>query len=204
MSTARGRRPGGPDTRGEILAAARAAFATKGYGATSMRGVAAEAGVDPALVHHYFDGKDGLFLASLEVPVDPRELVPRLVEEGIDGAGERMLRTFLAVWDDPVVRLPLLTLVRTSLGAEGPVDLLRDGMFRLVFTPLADALAPVVGEPEAHRRVQLVASQLIGLVVARYLLVLEPLASLSTEEVVARVGPTLQRYFDGVVAPARG
>ena len=189
----RGRRPGGPDTRGQILAAAREAFADKGFAATTIRGVAAGAGVDPALVHHYFGAKDDLFLAALQIPVDPRELVPPVLDDGLDGAGERLLRLFLSVWEQPAARLPLLALVRTGLGEESSQSLLRQGLLRLVLDPLRAALP----EAEADRRVQLVASQMIGLVVTRYLLVLEPLASMPSEDVVAWVAPTLQRYLDG-------
>ena len=107
----RGRRPGGPDTRGQILASARKSFADKGFAGTTIRAVAAEAGVDPALVHHYFGSKDDLFLAALEIRVDPREVVPRVFGPGLDGAAERLLRVFLAVWDDPQTGLPLVALV---------------------------------------------------------------------------------------------
>ena len=189
----RGRRPGGPDTRGEILAAARRSFADRGFGATTIRGVAGEAGVDPALVHHYFGTKDDLFLAALDVPVDPRALVPTVFASGVDGAGERLLRLFLSVWDDPHARQPLLALVRTGLRQEAPESLLRQGILRMLLTPMRAALPP----EEADRRVQLVVSQMVGLVVTRYLLALEPLASLSADDLVAWVAPTLQRYLDG-------
>jgi AcrR family transcriptional regulator len=189
----RGRRPGGPDTRGEILAAARESFAHKGFAGTTIRAVAAEAGVDPALVHHYFGAKDDLFLAALEIPVDPRALVPAVLEPGVAGAGERLLRLFLSVWDDPAARLPLIALVRSGLSQEAPETLLQQGILRMVLQPLRAAL-PVA---EADRRVQLVASQLIGLVMTRYLLALEPLASMPVDDVVAWVAPTLQRYLDG-------
>jgi AcrR family transcriptional regulator len=189
----RGRRPGGPDTRGQILDAARKSFADKGFGATTIRAVASEASVDPALVHHYFGSKDDLFLAALQIPVDPRKLVPTVFEPGVDGAGERLLRLFLSVWDDPHTRLPLLALVRASLAEEGPETLLQQGILRMVLTPLRAALPP----QEADRRVQLVLSQMVGLVVARYLLAVEPLASMPADEVVAWVAPTLQRYLDG-------
>jgi AcrR family transcriptional regulator len=192
-SRVRGRRPGGPDTRGQILDAARKSFADKGFGGTTIRAVAAEAGVDPALVHHYFGSKDDLFLAALEIPVDPRRLVPAVFEAGVAGAGERLLRLFLSVWDDPHTRLPLLALVRASLAEEGPESLLQQGILRMVLTPLRAALPSA----EADRRVQLVLSQMVGLVVTRYLLALEPLASMPAEEVVAVVAPTLQRYLDG-------
>lgn len=188
----RGRRPGAPDTRGQILEAAREAFAEKGFGRTTIRGIAAEAGVDPALVHHYFGNKDDLFLAALEIRVDPRDIVPSVFAQGVHGAGERLLRVFLSVWDDPESRLPMVALVRTSLARESANTLLHEGMLRLIFAPLIEVLPD-----DAHRRSQLVATQMMGLIIGRYILRLEPLASMAPEEVVAWVAPTIQRYFDG-------
>jgi AcrR family transcriptional regulator len=193
----RGRRPGGPDTRGQILEAARSSFAQKGYAGTTIRAVAGGAGVDAALVHHYFGAKEDLFLAALHIPVDPRQVVPAVFDDGLEGAGERLLRLFLSVWDDPDVRRPLLAVVRTSLGQDGPAELLQGGLMATIFTPLREKLPG----PDADRRAQLAASQLVGLIVARYVLQFEPLASLSTEELVGWVAPTLQRYFTG---PAPG
>ena len=192
-ATARGRRPGGPDTRGAILAAARESFAHKGFAGTTIRAVAASAGVDAALVHHYVGSKDDLFIAALEIPVDPRQVVPMVFAEGVEGAGERLMRMFLSVWEDPEARLPLIALVRASLGEAGPVNLLREGVLRMIFTPLREILP---GD-DAEERVQLVLSQLVGLVVARYVLAVEPLASMPPEDVVAWVAPTVQRYLDG-------
>jgi AcrR family transcriptional regulator len=189
----RGRRPGGPDTRGQILTAARKSFADKGFGRTTIRAVAGDAEVDPALVHHYFGSKDDLFLAALDIPVDPRRLVPKVFDDGVQGAGERLLRLFLSVWDDPHTRLPLLALVRSSLVQETPETLLQQGILRMILQPLRAALP----SDEADRRVQLVVSQMSGLVLTRYLLALEPLASMPAEELVAWVAPTLQRYLDG-------
>lgn len=196
MSTPRGRRPGGPDTRGQILDAARESFAHKGFGGTTIRAVAAGAGVDPALVHHYFGSKDDLFIAALEMPIDPRQIVPVVFADGLDGAAERLLRLFLSVWDDPEKRLPLVALVRGSLGEQGPVNPLRDAIFRLIF----GALREVLRSEDADDRITLVASQMIGLIVARYVLVLEPLASMSADDVVAWIAPTLQRYLTGDIA----
>jgi AcrR family transcriptional regulator len=193
MTTPRGRRPGGPDTRGEILEAARESFAHKGFGATTIRGVAAAAGVDPALVHHYFGAKDDLFIAALQIPVDPREVIPTVFAAGVDGAGERLLRAFLTVWENQDARLPLLALVRTSLGESGQVNLLREGLMRMIFGPLGELLPAA----EADRRAQLVATQLMGLVVGRYLMRLEPLASMPAEELVGWVAPNIQRYLEG-------
>ncbi len=166
-------------------------FAAQGYAGTSVRGVAAAAGVDAALVHHYFGTKDDLFVAALQVPVDPREILLPVAQGGLDGAGERLLRTFLTVWDHDDTRLPLLTLVRTVFGPEGQ-RLVRDGFMRIVLGPVAQGLG--VDEPE--RRMSLVASQLIGLAIARYVVELEPLATATHEDLVAAYAPTLQRYLE--------
>ena len=137
MSTraTRGRRPGAPDTRAEVLAAARASFAEKGFRGTTIRAVAAAAGVDPALVHHYFGTKDDLFLAALEMPVDPRELLAPVMAQGPDGAGERLLRTFLSVWDDPEIQVRLLAVVRSVLDEDG-ATLLKEGFIPVVVGPI--------------------------------------------------------------------
>jgi AcrR family transcriptional regulator len=190
--TSRGRRPGAPDTRAEVLTAARASFAEKGFRGTTIRAVAAAAGVDPALVHHYFGTKDDLFVAALQIPVDPREVLAPVVAAGPDGAGERLLRTFLSVWDDPEVQPGLLAMVR-SLIADDSGGLVREAFIPVVVGPVLTGLVP--DRPEV--RIPLVASQLIGLIVARYVIALPPLALMPAEDVVARVGPTLQRYLTG-------
>ncbi len=187
----RGRRPGAPDTRAAILAAARELFAAQGYAGTSVRSIAAAAGVDASLVHHYFGAKDDLFLAALALRVDPRVVVPPVFEGGLDGAGERLMRLFVSVWDDEETRLPLLGLVRGALDSGGQ-QLVRDGFLRMVLEPLAAGLGL-----DDERRMLLVASQLMGVVLLRYLLVVEPLASLSADELVALYAPTLQRYLSG-------
>jgi len=188
----RGRRPGAPDTRAAILAAARELFAVHGFAGTSVRAVAAAAGVDAALVHHYFGTKDDLFLAALELRIDPRVAILPVVEGGVDGAGERIMRLFLSVWDDDETRLPLLGLVRGVLEPGGQ-QLVRDGFFRMVLGPVGVALE--LDQPD--RRMQLVASQLFGLVVLRYVLDVDPLASAPADELVATYAPTLQRYLSG-------
>jgi len=188
----RGRRPGAPDTRAAILEAARGQFAAAGFSGTTIRAVAAEAGVDAALVHHYFGTKDDLFVAALELPVDPRVVLAPAIEQGPDGAGERMLRVFLSVWDDPTHRLPLLGLVRGLLEPSGQ-KLVRDGFLDVVVGPIGAALG--IDEPE--RRMPLVASQVFGLIIVRYLLEVEPLASMPPDQVVAIYAPTIQRYLTG-------
>lgn len=192
VRASRGRRPGAPDTRAEVLAAARASFAEKGFRATTIRAVAASAGVDPALVHHYFGTKDDLFLAALEMPVDPREVLAPVVALGPDGAGERLLRTFLSVWDDPEIQVRLLAVVRSVLSEDG-ATLLKEGFIPVVVGPVLAQL--VADRPDV--RVPLVASQVVGLIVTRYLIALPPMATMSAEDVVARIGPVIQHYLTG-------
>lgn len=193
MSTraGRGRRAGGADTRGEILDAARASFAESGYGGTSIRRVAAAAGVDPALVHHYFGTKDDLFIAALEMPTDPRRIMAAVAEGDRATVGARLVEAFLDVWDDPDARLRLLAIVRSGVVGEPGRTIIETAMKRLVFGFLVQAL----GIEDGDRRFALVASQMAGLVMTRYVLQVEPIASMPREEVVAWVGPTLQRYL---------
>jgi AcrR family transcriptional regulator len=193
-TASRGRRPGGPDTRGQILAAARSSFADRGFDRTTIRGVAGEAGVDPALVHHYFGSKEDLFLAALEIPVDPRTLIPQVFVPGLDGVGERLLRMFLGVWDEPENNEPLRAFVRTAFVVDEAAELLRNGIARIVLRAVIPRLAPV---GDAEVRATLVASQLAGLIMARYVLRIEPLASLPAEDVVAWMAPNIQRYVNG-------
>jgi AcrR family transcriptional regulator len=190
--TSRGRRPGTPDTREEILVSARTLFAERGLRRTTIRAVAADAGVDPALVHHYFGTKDDLFLAALRLPVDPRRLLAPALVDGPDGAGERLLRVFLSVWDDPANQLAMLGLFKSMVEPSGE-RLLREGFVPVVLVPVAERLG--VDRPQA--RVSLVASQLLGLILTRYVLALEPVASMDADDVVAVFAPTLQRYLTG-------
>ena len=190
--TRRGRRPGAPDTRAAILAAARGLFASSGYAGTSIRAVAAAAGVDAALVHHYFGTKDDLFLAALQLPIDPRTAMTPVLEGGLPDAGEHLLRVFLGVWDDEQNQQPLLALVR-GLAEPSGQRLVRDGVLQMVLGPVGRGL----GIDEPDRRMALVASQMVGVVILRYLLRAEPLASMAPDELVAAYAPTLQRYLTG-------
>ena len=187
----RGRRPGSPDTRATILAEARALFAANGYAGTSVRAIAAAAGVDAALVHHYFGTKDDLFLAALELPVDPRRLVAPVVAGGPDGAAERFLGVFLSAWDDPEIRPSFLAVARAVMDPAGS-KLLTDGFLPVVIQPVGVAL----GLDRPEHRMTLVASQVIGLILLRYVMEVEPLASMPREEVIATYAPTLQRYLE--------
>lgn len=188
-----GRRRGNPDTRATILAAAETEFAEKGFDRASVRGIAKVAGVDPALIYHYFRSKDDVLLASLDVPFDPREVISALTREGRDGLGLRIAERFLATWDDEANQTRLVAMVRASMSSPAAQDLLRNGLVAMVLRPIREAIAT----PDALLRSQYVASQLLGMVMARYVLRLEPIASAPADEVVARIGPTLQRYIEG-------
>ena len=194
MSTSnrRGRRPGRPDTKATILAAAREAFAAAGFGGTTIRAIATEAGVDAALVHHYFGSKDDLFVAALALPVDPREVIGAAVAGPAEEAAEKLIRTFLSVWDDPGFQPALLATVRRTLEPGGD-KLIREGFLPVVLIPVGEQLG--IDRPEL--RMPLVASQVIGLILARYVVRVEPIASLDAERLVAIYAPTIQRYLTG-------
>lgn len=190
----RGRRPGRPDTKAEILAAARERFATTGYAGTTIRAVASDAGVDAALVHHYFGSKEDLFLAALELPIDPRKVMAEKVVGpsggSPDGAGERILRAVLSNWEDPAVRPALLAMVRRVLEPGGE-ELFREGYLPVVMAPLGEAL----GLDRPEHRLPLVVSQLLGLILMRYVVRVEPLASMDVDRLVATYAPVLQGYL---------
>ncbi len=188
-SRPRGRRPGSSGTREAILAAARERFAEVGYDRTRIRDVAGDAGVDAALVHYFFKSKDGLFVAAMELPIRPAEVIAPVLAEGVDGLGERMARRMLTVWDEN--RPALLALVRSASSHPGAALALREFVLSEIIGRLAAALD---GD---QLRATLVASQVVGLIAARYIAQVEPLASMEREEVVALVAPTLQRYLDG-------
>jgi AcrR family transcriptional regulator len=188
----RGRRRGSPDTRSAILAAARSSFAQRGFAGTTIRAVASAAGVDAALVHHYFGTKDELFVAALELPVDPRKLIGPVLAGPVDEAAERFLGIFLSVWDDPDIRPSLLAVARAIMDPAGS-RLMSEGVLPVVIEPIGAAL----GIDDPHRRMPLVASQVIGLILMRYVLAVEPLASMSREQLIAIYAPTIQRYLTG-------
>jgi AcrR family transcriptional regulator len=189
----RGRRPAGEDRRGDILAAAREEFARRGFDGTTLRGIARAAGVDPRLVHHYFDGKDAVFTAAFEIPVRPQDVLEPVLGPGPDGIGERLVRMFLSVWDTPVGRQRIVALLSASVTSEAGARMLREFLAREVFGRVAARL----GRDDPELRASLAVSQMMGLVVARYVVVVEPLASAEPEELVELIAPTLQAYLTG-------
>ncbi|MEV4482299.1 TetR family transcriptional regulator [Micromonospora coxensis] len=189
-----GRRPGNPDTRDAILAAARTAFGERGFDATSIRMIATAAGVDPALVHHYFGSKDQLFRATVDIPVDPAELLPAVLAGAPEEVGARLVRLFVRVWDSPT-GTAAVALLRSAATNEWTARLVREFLVTQVLRRVLDHLA--VAPDELPLRGSLVASQMIGLAMMRYVIRLEPVASADPETLVAALGPTVQRYLTG-------
>lgn len=196
-----GRRPGNPQTREEIIATARRLFAERGFDRTTIRAIAAGAGVDPALVHHYFGTKDQLFLAAMNSPIDPGEQLPAVLTGDRDRIGERLVRTFLTVWDSPAGAAGV-AMLRSSLTNDWTARILREFLVTQILRRVTKALD--LDPAEAPLRASLVATQIAGLALMRYVLKLEPLASAPHETVVAAIAPTVQRYLTGELAGPPG
>lgn len=188
-----GRRSGSSDTRGGILEAARSEFAEVGYQGATIRGIAAAAGVDPALVHHYFGNKEELFAAAIHFPMAPAQATAMILDGGIDNAGENLARLFVSVWESPESRAPLLAMLRGAFTTQQGADSLRE----FFETALLARVAPEIPGPDAGLRVGLVASHLIGMAVLRYVVGFEVLRQATAEELVEMITPRLQSYFTG-------
>jgi AcrR family transcriptional regulator len=188
-----GRRPGRSGTREAILAAARQSFTASGYDLASIRDIARRADVDPALVHHYYGSKHELFIAAVELPVDLTALLDQVLAGERDRVGERIVGMLLTVWDRQVDRSPLIALVRSAVSSEDAARMLREFLVSVLFAKIAERL----GLPDARLRGSLAASQIIGLMIARYVVRIEPIATAPPPVVIAAVGPTIQRYLTG-------
>ncbi|MFI6908503.1 TetR family transcriptional regulator [Nonomuraea sp. NPDC050394] len=186
-----GRRPGSVDTRGEILTAARTVFAEKGFDKATVRGIAREAKVDPALVHHYFNTKEGMFAEAMQLPINPEEVVPAILEGPREEVGERLVRLLLTLTAEREARQPVIALMRSAMTNDAALAMLREFITNALLFRVADGL----GVP--HLRIEAAFSQMFGLVMARYVLELEPLATADDEELVALIAPTIQRYLTG-------
>jgi AcrR family transcriptional regulator len=200
MSPRTGRRPGQSGTREAILDAARASFTENGYDGATIRDVAKRARVDPALVHHYFDNKQKLFAAALDFPVNPAEVIKTIAEGDVNSWGERIARTFLQIWDTQTNRSPIFALIRSATSNDQAAGMLREFISKEIIGSITERLN--VGRPEL--RATLVGSQLMGVAMARYIIAVEPLASLDGDELAGLIAPTLQRYLTGELGvPAR-
>jgi AcrR family transcriptional regulator len=186
----RGRRTSGEDTRAALLTAARVEFTERGYDGATVRRIAERAGVDAAMVNHWFGGKAQLFTASLDVPVDPAAIVATVVPGDPERLGERIVAMFLQVWDGASGGT-LVTLLRSVAGHPAAARMMREFIVRVVVGPIVGRVAP----DRVEERAALVASQIIGLGLIRYVVQLEPVASAEHAALVAAIGPTLQRYL---------
>jgi AcrR family transcriptional regulator len=186
-----GRRPGESSARADILTAARAAFAEHGYDRATIRDIAGRAAVDPALVMHYFGSKEALFSAALELPIRPSAVVAGGLAGPPGELGPTIVRAFLEAWEPPETRVRLMAMLRSALTNEAAMGMIRDLLVREVFAPVTEAL----GVPDGQFRATLVGSQLVGLSILRYIGRVEPLASASVDDLVAAIGPTVQRYL---------
>ncbi|PSL57963.1 TetR family transcriptional regulator [Saccharothrix carnea] len=189
----RGRRAGGEDTKAALLAAAREVFVERGYEGATVRSIAARAGVDAAMVNHWFGGKEGLFAkAVLQVPVDPTVLVERLLDGPDEEIGERIVRNFIGIWD-PIGGGQFAAMVRSVTAQSQVADVLRGFFVQTLIKRVVMHLG--VSDPEL--RATLVASQIFGMGMVRYVVRFEPLASADVETMVKAIAPNLQRYLTG-------
>ena len=200
MSPRTGRRAGESGTREAILDAARGRFARYGYDGGTIRSIAADAGVDPALVHHFFGTKERLFVAAMRFPVVPSEILPQVVAGERDRLGEAITRLVLTIWEDPQARATALGLVRSAVTNESAARMLRE----FVSSAILGTVVRAAKTPDPDFRASLVASQVVGLAFTRFVVQLEPIASADVEELVAAVGPTIQGYLTGDVRPRSG
>jgi AcrR family transcriptional regulator len=191
----RGRRPAGADTRAALLDAARVEFTERGFDGATVRMIAQRAGVDPAMVNHWFGGKDALFVAVMEIPVNPDEIIARIIDGNPDQQlAERILRTFLSIWD-ATGGGPLAALMRSVASHEAAARMMREFISRVIFGRIVSTVAP--DRPEL--RAALCGTQIAGLGLIRYVIRLEPLASADHDTVVAAIAPNLQRYLTGAL-----
>ncbi|HUA40988.1 MAG TPA: TetR family transcriptional regulator [Streptosporangiaceae bacterium] len=193
-----GRRAGDSGTRDAILQAARAQFAAHGYDGATIRAIGAAAGVDPALVHHFYGSKESLFAAAMELPFTPSEVIGAALarREPAESLGTHLVRSALAVWESAEVRGAFQAMLRSALTSEQAAATLREFIAAAILRPVSS----VAGGTDPERtpfRVSLVASQMLGLALGRYVLRFGPVAEASPEELAVAIGPTIDRYLTG-------
>jgi AcrR family transcriptional regulator len=175
------------------VSAAGREFIDRGYDAASFRGIARRAGVDPALVHHYFADKAELFAETVSAPIRPDRIVAQILQGPRDRVGDSLVRMLLSAMENPKTRDRVIELLRTALGHHFAATMLRQFLFREVFHRIADGL----DVPDGELRATLAATQVVGLMVVRYGVRAEPLASESIDEVARRIGPVIQWHLTG-------
>lgn len=188
-----GRRPGESRTREAIAAAARRLFSERGYDRTTIRAIAEAAEVDPALVNHFFGSKRGLFASVTTFPVELADAMPHIADGPRSKVGLRLAEFVVGAIEDPETRLAITSLVRAAASEPEAARAVREIVTARVLTPISESLA--ADQPEL--RASLINSQMVGLIMARYVIELEPLASLPPDEVIQAIAPNLQRYLTG-------
>ena len=197
MAGTRGRRPAGSGTREAILAAASRAFGEQGYPRTTLRAVAREAGVDTRLVTHYFGSKQDLFIAVVELPFDPEEVIPALLAPGREGVGYRLAAFGVGMLENPDARRTMTGLLRAAASEEAAAERVRDLLMERLLGPLAHHL----GGDQPELRAALTAAQIAGMAFARHVVGVPRLADASPDELVAALGPVLEHYLTGDLTP---
>jgi AcrR family transcriptional regulator len=187
-----GRRPGNPDTRSELVATARRMFADAGYDKTSVRDIASAAGVDPALIRHYFGSKAELFRATMGWPFEAAELAARVTGGDRAGLGPRLTKVFFEAWERPGSRAPLEAILRGAATHPESATLVRQFIQGQLYAQIASAL----GEEDAELRVDLAMAQLLGIAYLRHILRVEPIATASMEELIVRVAPIISAHLN--------
>ena len=189
----RGRRPGGTDTKAALLNAAREVFTESGYDGATVRAIATRAGVDAAMVNHWFGSKEGLFVkAVMQLPFEPADLIQAVTDGPPETLGQRIVRTFLTIWDSTGGG-HFTALIRSVSSHEQAAHVLHDFFVKQVFTHIAGSVA----SDNIQFRGSLVGSQIVGMGIARYVLKFEPIASADVETMVKAVAPNIQRYLTG-------
>jgi len=196
-AVARGRRPAGSGTREAILAAASRAFAEQGYPRTTLRAIARDAGVDTRLVTHYFGSKQDLFVAVVDLPFDPEQVIPALLAPGREGVGFRLAAFAVGMLDTPDARRTMSGLLRAAASEEEAAERVRDLLMERLLGPLAHHL----GGDEPELRAALTAAQMAGLAFARHVVGVPRLVDATRDELVAAVGPVLEHYLTGTISP---
>ena len=186
-----GRRAGDSHTRQTILATAREQFARHGYAGVSVRAIAAAAGVDPATIRHFYGSKDELFAATLQFPPQMAQRLIQALQGDHDRLGERLVRAYLSLWEDPASAEPLLIIVRSALTTPRAAEHLRAIFTAQTIRPFTAAL----GGPKPDTRAALAGTHLFGIAIARYVVRIEPLASMNREELITAIAPAIQHYL---------
>ncbi|MCB1265939.1 MAG: TetR family transcriptional regulator [Mycobacterium sp.] len=183
-----------------VLDAARGMYARQGYLDTTIKGVAAAAGVAPDLVRRYYANREELFAAAMRLPSDPGTAIAQLLAPGIDGLAERLVRVTLRMLDEPETRERIAAMVSDGAGAAKAVAPLREFLESVI----VDRVAAILGVPDARMRVTLAVSYVVGVVGARYVMRMEPLASATEDELVRLVAPAVQSALMGSTDTATG